>query len=339
MTSERLIRLIIRLYPVAYRTEHQEEILSTVRDSLSSLRRGGAALELADLAGQAFRERVRLTATSMAGAVLATAAPLAAGSAIALSLVFLVFAELSREPIQSVGWRTFGPFATLGPIAYLAWMMVFLVAVAGRDRTARLMTGTATALSVVIVPLAWFTGMQRPLGYVPAALVLFGVIVLAAPVDPMRRSPLERRPLTAWMVLFTGVLSIIVLDYGLAERTLVAPRFSLPRLLWYFGTDANAALGSLMPYALGLLLVVSVLCLWLNRRLFPAVIAVTFPWAVFAYGASERPSVLIVASLCAAGLAGLVLTLSVIDRRRRASARERAGLHTELADVREEPRG
>jgi hypothetical protein len=112
MTSERLIRLITRLYPADYRAERGEEILSTVRDCLSSLRRGTAALELADLAGHAFRERIRLTAISRSGAVAATSAPLAAGSAIALSLAF---AEPPWAPEQNVNWHIWQRFGHSPP--------------------------------------------------------------------------------------------------------------------------------------------------------------------------------------------------------------------------------
>jgi hypothetical protein len=320
MTSEHLIRLIARLYPAAYRAEHGEEVLSTVRDSLSSSRRGTAALELADLAAHALRERVRFTATSRSGAVAATAAPLAAGSAIALSLVFLVFAETPWAPERGFDWNVwhrFGPFATLGPLAYLAWLLVFVAVLAGRGGTARLLTAMAMALSAAIVPLSHLTKIQRPPAYMLVALALFGLIVLAAPSDPIRRA-MDRRVLTAWTVLLTGFLSGISLEYGLPQTQ---PALGDTRPLWYMGRDSIVAMGDLLPWALALLLVVSVLCLRLNRRLPLAAVAVTLPWAVFVHGISGRPSPVLVALVCAAGLAGLIPPLSLLDTRDRTDRR------------------
>src|SRR3954471_4480722 len=112
-----MFRLVIRLYPAAHRAAYEDEIMSTVRDSLESQGRLGVLWELADLTVHALRERTRLTATSAVGAVATAAAPLAAGSAVALSLVFLAFAEWAGGQ----GGRGFGPFATLGAIPYLVW--------------------------------------------------------------------------------------------------------------------------------------------------------------------------------------------------------------------------
>jgi hypothetical protein len=130
-----MFRLVIRLYPAAHRAAHGDEIMSTARDSLESQGPLGVLRELADLTVHALRERTRLTATSAVGAVATAAAPLAAGSAVALSLVFLAFAE----------WTSGGlghPFATLGAIPYLAWLLVFLSAVVKRAGAARRLAGS-----------------------------------------------------------------------------------------------------------------------------------------------------------------------------------------------------
>ncbi|MCO6010746.1 hypothetical protein NE236_37885 [Actinoallomurus purpureus] len=299
MTSDRLFRLIIRLYPAAYRTAHEAETVSTARESLASQGRVGATRELADLTVHALRERTRLTATSAVGAVAAVAAPLAAGSAVALSLVFTAFAEWTkRRAGNSQPAHGFGPFATLGAIPYLIWILVFLAAVFGRGAAARRLTGIAMAASVALVPLAHLTHMDRPRLYVLGSLVLFGMIVLAAPIDPLGRSPLDRRALTVCTLVMTGILSGISLEYG---------------PLWYWGNDTIDAIGALMPGALGFLLLVSVLCMRLNRRLPFAVIVVMFPWGVFCYGTPGRPSLFFGGVVCAAALAGFVLLLPKID--------------------------
>lgn len=301
MRGDRLFRLVIRLYPAAHRAAHEAEIVSTARDSLESQGRAGALRELADLAVHALRERTRLTATSGVGAVAAVAAPLAAGSAVALSLVFLSFAERTRRPAgyaHAFHWRGFGPFATAGALPYLVWLLVFLAAVSGRGGAARRLTGVAVAASVALVPLAPLAHMDRPRLPMLGSLVLFGMLVLAAPTDPLGRSPLDRRALAACTLVMAGILSGIRLEYG---------------PLWYWGNDTIEAMGALLPVALGGLFVVSLLCLRLNRRLPFAVAVVAFPWAVFCFGTPGRPSPVFVGIAGAAALAAVFPLLRTID--------------------------
>lgn len=189
---------------------------------------------------------------------------------------------------------------------------MFLAAVSGHGGAARVLAGMATAVAVALVPLDHLTGMNRPPLYMLGALTLFGVIVLAAPADPLRRAPLDRGGLTVYTVAMTGILSGISLEYGL-------PALSYPggsRPLWYYGTDAITAMGHLMPYVLGLLLAGSLLSLRPNRRLPLGVAVVTFPWALFVYGTPARPSAVLVAVVCAAGFAALILRIGAVESRR-----------------------
>lgn len=182
MRSDRLFRLVVGLYPAAHRAAHEDEIISTARDSLESQGRLGALRELADLTVHALRERTRLTATSAVGAVAAAAAPLAAGSAVALSLVFLAFAEWTRgRAARPTHGHGFGPFATLGAIPYLVWLLVFLAAAVTRAGAARRLAGVAVVVSVALVPLARLTHLDRPPLLMLGSLLLFGLVVLAAP--------------------------------------------------------------------------------------------------------------------------------------------------------------
>jgi hypothetical protein len=130
------------------------------------------------------------------------------------------------------------------------------------------------------------------------SLALFGLITLAAPTDPLGRSPLDRRMLSACTLVMAGILTGIRLEYG---------------PLWYFGNDTIEAMGALLPVALGGLFVLSLLCLRLDRRLPFAVAVVALPWAVFCIGTPGRPSRVFMGIAGAAALAAVFPLLRAID--------------------------
>jgi hypothetical protein len=309
-TTDRFIGLIVRLHPPAYRAEHHAEIASTARDSLAAQGRLGAVRELADLAAHALRQRTGLAATSAPGAVAAAAAPLTVASAIAVSGVFLAFAEWDWwDGIYppEIGPRV-GPFTTLGPVAYIAWLLVLVAVIFGRGGAARSLTRLATAVSIAIVPLAWSTALERPPLFVLSALVLLGTVALAAPVDPLGRSPLDRRVVIVGTLAIAGFLSAISFGYGTLDR---------PRPLGY-RVGSIHAIGYWTAVALVTLLVVSLLCLRLDRRLPLVAAVVAYPWAVLAYGAyltspAPAPVPLTAAAMCVAGLIGLVLVMATVN--------------------------
>jgi hypothetical protein len=118
-------------------------------------------------------------------------------------MVFLAFAEWAGGQ----GGRGFGPFATLGAIPYLVWLLAFVAAVVKRPGAARRLAGVAVAVSIALVPLAQVAHLDRPRLSMLGSLVLFGLITLAAPTDPLGRSPLDRRALSACTLVMAGILT------------------------------------------------------------------------------------------------------------------------------------
>ncbi|GII57567.1 hypothetical protein Pth03_59560 [Planotetraspora thailandica] len=313
--SERLIRIIVGLYPLAYRAEHQSEITSTARDSLAGRGPIEAVREAADLAVHALRQRIGLTVGSVPGTLAASAAPLAAASAIALSGVFLVCAEWTWAPnpyLRDQYLGHLGPFPTLGPIVYLTWLLVFLTTITGRSGVARFLTAVAVAASVAIIPLAWLTGVDRPRLYLLSALTLLGSIVLAAPVDPLKRLPSDRKTLVIATVTITGILSAATLVHGFIYADSLP--WATPVAPWYLSPVVLKDVGSLVGPVLVTALIVSAVCMRWNRQLPLAIVMVALPWAVFAYGASEyRLNRLAAIGTCVAGLIALGLLMAAIN--------------------------
>lgn len=107
---------------------------------------------------------------------------LAIGYAVALCAFLLVAGELTG-PDGTGGWgreAAFGPFVTLGPLAYAAWF----VAAAGwatlPARYARALVIVATLGTLALIPLDQGTGYAAPPEDVIVTLVVLGLIALTA---------------------------------------------------------------------------------------------------------------------------------------------------------------
>ena len=205
---------LIALYPPDYRNAHGAVIRGTLLDAADA--RGGRAplTELAGVAAHAVRLRLGLNSDAAVGRVATAVAPLAAGSAVALSLVLLVFGEWAPWIVKDGHYHLgeVGPFFTLGSVAYLFWALIALAALAVGgalgQRIIRVGAGSAALLGLALVPVAAVAELQRPPMHVLAALALFGLLVVAAPRD-------AAQALDEFVNVFLGVASALTLGFGL----------------------------------------------------------------------------------------------------------------------------
>ncbi|MFC0040255.1 hypothetical protein [Actinomadura rayongensis] len=314
--AERLAGLVVRLYRPSARDGRHAEIVSTVRDALDGQGRMGAARELADLAAHGVRHRMGLTASSPAGRTLAAAAPLAVASGVALSALFLLCAEWDWRPPTLPDPdppNRIGPFATLGPLVYLPWLLMLPAAAFGLRRLTRTLAALATATSAALLPLTPPTGADRPPLWALGALALFALIVLAAPADPLAPERPDPRPAPLLAAAMLAVLTVGVFADGSFWRVEHAPDIPDPifmsRPLWYRYTAA-APLGTAIVVALVIGLLAALVLARRHPTLPVAVLVTAFPWAMVVYGlnaAESRPlhdAVLWTCLLAAAATAG-----------------------------------
>lgn len=217
-SADQRYRRLLALYPRRYRDAHGLVVRGTLLDSADT---HGGRVPLAELAGvavHAIRLRLRLTPDARLGRTLAVAAPLAAGSAAALALTLLVFGEWTPWLLRE-GNRDLGELAHLrglsrgiGALAYLAWVLVALVAlIVGGHATARIFrVGAlfATVAGLVQLPVAALSGQPRAPLYVLATLAIFALVVAAAPDDPTR-------PVHRYANLSAGVAAILTVAISL----------------------------------------------------------------------------------------------------------------------------
>jgi hypothetical protein len=174
---ERRYRLLLRSYPQQYRAERGQEILSTLLDATPPGQRSPSLADAVDILGNGLRRRWGLVGIAGLDAGVALAAPVA----LALAAGISGFAWWRVEPAGAgvhLG-ETFGPFRTLGPIAYAAWIAAALGWVLLRPVARRVLIGIAVGVTLALPLVAPLTTVDRPPLWVLMALSVFGLLALA----------------------------------------------------------------------------------------------------------------------------------------------------------------
>ncbi len=173
-------RRILSAYPVWYRSERAEEILATLRDSAQA--RGGRVSfgEVVSLFAHGLAVRFDLSERGALGGLAGRLASPGLALAALLAAVALVFGEL-LAPSYMGGPAHPGPFLTVGPIAYGAWIAAFVVDVVSLSRFARAATCLAFAATAATVVIGDNVTTGRPPLFFLATLAVFGLPALVRP--------------------------------------------------------------------------------------------------------------------------------------------------------------
>jgi len=203
-------RALLLAYPRTYRAERGEEILSTLLDSAVPGQCLPRAADAADVVAAGLR--VRLGTPSMAGfdAGLAAAAPIA----LALAAGISAFAWWRVEPVgsgPSVAPAFLGLFRTIGPLAYLAWLIAALARVLLPVTASRIAIGLAIGATIALPAVSGVTSYDRPPLWVVMALSVFGVLAFAG-------SPIGTRPSVDERIgVAVGAVGVAVVSSALVE--------------------------------------------------------------------------------------------------------------------------
>jgi hypothetical protein len=179
----RRYRTLLSCYPTEYRHERGDELLDTLLAAARPGQRWPSLPDAADLMSHAARRRLRTDATPGLAAGLTVAGPIALSLAAGLAAFLWIGGEIAPDAS-----RHLGPFRTLGPIAYAAW----LVATAGNAALPSMFRRDLIAGAVLVTALlpvaALLTGIPRPPLWVMASLVLYGLVALtgSAATSPVR---------------------------------------------------------------------------------------------------------------------------------------------------------
>ena len=204
---ERRYRRLLRAYPVDYRRERGDEIVGTYLDLAGPDRRWPSLTEAADLGRAGLRQRLRaagaadlISGVRLAGLLALTTAAFLAS--------FWVLAE-QQEPPFGAGAPMFGPFVSVGIVAWCGWLLAALVAAIAPGRPARAAITVALLATVAVPVVSALAGVPRPPLLVLAPQVALGVLALA--IDDDLPAPARTLPVTATIV---GGLLYYVMGLG-----------------------------------------------------------------------------------------------------------------------------
>ncbi|MBV1854632.1 hypothetical protein [Catellatospora tritici] len=170
---ERRYRLLLRAYPRWWRAARGPELLATLLDTAPPGARRPSLADTTDLLRNGVRCRLGLSTDAGLDEGLGAAAPVALALAAGLS----AFLWWRVEP-SPLGGGTPGAHGTLGPLAYLAWLVALGVTILAPARTARAAIGGAIGATLALPPLATLTAPDRPPLWVLGALLCFGLLSL-----------------------------------------------------------------------------------------------------------------------------------------------------------------
>jgi hypothetical protein len=180
LVLERRYGLLLMAYPAEYRRARGAEMIGTLMESARPGQSWPSVADSVDLLGGALRRRLGLSTVPGLAAGLMLAAPLALAFAGGIGGYYLI-AELAAgpSPVLPGGYRGVGPFPTIGPIVYIAWLAAALGRVALPRLASRWLVGVGLAATVVVVPVAALLGLTRPTLPLLVPLLLLGLIALA----------------------------------------------------------------------------------------------------------------------------------------------------------------
>ncbi|MFF7458518.1 hypothetical protein [Kitasatospora sp. NPDC008115] len=236
-------RAALRLYPTRYRRERGDELSAVFADTTDGAGRLATVREAFDLGSYGLRMRTGLTSTSVAGRLLALAAPLIAGAVAGLGLTRGVYGAVS--PAGAYLWQAPDRLAQVPSFLWnvgQVFVPLLLVAavLAGRWRLARFAALAVASVglwgavwaSVAFDPGIWISLLEIAEA---APMVLAGLLFALAPQELLERPTWRDRAavpaaaagggLVLWAEDFYS--SFVLMDGAAAAVLLLVPLFAL----------------------------------------------------------------------------------------------------------------
>jgi hypothetical protein len=263
--QERRLHRVLWAYPAAYRAKKGSEIIGTVLDAADARGRVHRR-DLVDLVVHGIRMRLGLSADRFGGRVMDAAGLPGLFMGAGLSVFLFVWGEwlpITRTPYSIA---RFGPFLTVGPIIYLAWI-VSAVVVTVQPRLLRLSATICVTITAVMWPIGKLA-FASPNFWQLLLLFGFGLPGVLAP-----SSVTDRRRIPSSLVAGVGTFAVI---WWLGAVHYLNPPFFNGSLQWSFYLFGNYLTAGNLP--------------WLEAAVFLSVIG------LLATHQSERAGALVVLS-------------------------------------------
>lgn len=207
---ERRYRALLRCYPADYRAHRGDEILDTYVALVDEDRRWPSAADTLDVLAGATRAHLRSAGVE---AALPVAATVAIGTVTMLAAYWLISIEVIGGALAGPV-PMFGPFQTIGVVAWFAWLAVGLTALVSPGRVVRVGVLAALAVTVALLPAAALLPYDRPPLTVLLPQLALGLVVLGLPDGPGGRAGLRLRVVVALVTATAAAVAIVTVPGG-----------------------------------------------------------------------------------------------------------------------------
>jgi hypothetical protein len=190
---ERRYRLLLRMYPAAYRTGRGDELVDTYLATVGADRRWPGAMDAVDLINGALRERIRARNARGLEAGVPVAATLSLATAAFLATVWLLWVETRWDPNHpGLGAVPVGPFQSVAAFVWIGWIAAAVAHTLRPGLVGRLFVAGALVGTVAIWPVCARLGAAPAPTLVVASQLVLAIVALAVPARPraaMRLAP------------------------------------------------------------------------------------------------------------------------------------------------------
>ena len=209
---------LLRCYPAADRAGRGAEIVETYVDLAPPGQRWPRAGDVADVLTGGLRRHLRLRNALGLIEALPVAGALALMMAAVLAGIWLVKTE-GAGAAEYLGPPVLGPFHTLGVLAWVAWLLAPLAALAGLGRWAvggALVVTVGVALAGAVVPPLELSAVHPPL-FLLAPQIGLGLLALAA---DHRRGLRDTAVVVAPAAAAAGLTVLVSVDHQVGHEAL-----------------------------------------------------------------------------------------------------------------------
>jgi hypothetical protein len=315
-TYEQRCRVLLRAFPDQYRTERGDEIVAVLLDTGGAEQRWPSLRTAADLVAAGLRVRARLTSQGRASVAVIDGLRLAALVGLCVQAAFAVAMVTHRAHDGQLFYATSNAWSTgaLNALA-AAWVVAFVLVVAGWPRLAIIPAVLASTWSVILIVSNFvgnLDGAVAPVILLGAEITLLGLVpTLALIVASTRRSRTSGRPSVLWLAALAGLTALFsILRTGIGTSRNGGYQLSWPSSGGLVSFISWVCLGALLAMLLASLF---------DPHLGVAVIVVSIPIIVYQVGmlvtAESRPAWPVVIAISAFATTAAVAVSSAISLR------------------------
>jgi hypothetical protein len=314
-TYEQRCRVLLKAFPEEYRTERGDEIVAVLLDASRSEQRWPTLRTAADLVAAGLRVRARLTSQGRASVAVIDGLRLAALVGLCVQAAFAVAMVAHRAHDGMLFYATSNAWST-GALDVLAaaWVVAFVLVVAGWRRLAIIPAVLASTWSVILIVSNFvgnLDGAVAPVILLGVEITLLGLVPTLALIASTRRLRTSGRPSALWLAALAGMTAL----FSILRTGIGTSRNGGHQLTW----PSSGGLVSFLSWVCLAALLAMLLASLFDPRLGVAVIVVSLPIIMYQVGllvtVESKPAWPVVVAISAFATTAAVAVSSAISLR------------------------